>query len=42
MSDLFTIKIDTNPSPWLHDYVEIEFSKSKLQPIVDELVSECS
>ena len=42
MSDLFTIKIDTNPSPWLHDYVEIEFSKSKLQPIVDELVLECS
>ena len=42
MSDLFTIKFDTNPSPWLHDYVEIEFSKSKLQPIVDELVEECS
>ena len=42
MSDLFTIKIDTNPSPWLHNYVEIEFSKSKLQPVVDELVLECS
>ena len=42
MSDLFVIKFDVNPSPWISDYVEIEFSKSKLQPIVDELVEECS
>ena len=41
-NDLFTIKFDNNPSPWFSDYVEITFSKSKLQPIVDELVKECS
>ena len=41
-NDLLTIKFDTNPSPWFSDYVEISFSKSKLQPIVDELVKECS
>jgi len=41
-SDLFTIKFDTNPSPWFSNYVEMSFSKSKLQPIVDNLVRECS
>lgn len=41
-NDLFTIKFDTNPSPWFNTYVEITFSKSKLQPVVDELVKECS
>ena len=41
-NDLFIIKMDTNPSPWFNNYVEISFSKSKLQPIVDELVKECS
>jgi len=41
-NDLLTIKFDTNPSPWFNTYVEISFSKSKLQPIVDELVKECS
>ena len=41
-SDLLTIKFDTHPSPWFNNYVEIVFSKSKLQPIVDELVKECS
>ena len=40
--DLFTIKFDTNPSPWFNTYVEISFNKKKLQPIVDELVKECS
>ena len=40
--DLFTIKFDTNPSPWFNNYVEISFSRSKLQSIVDELVKECS
>lgn len=41
-NDTITIKFDTNPSPWFNDYVELTFSKSKLQPIVDELVKECS
>ena len=41
-NDLFTIKFDTNPSPWFNTYVELTFSKSKLQPVVDELVKECS
>ena len=41
-NDTFTIKFDTNPSPWFNTYVEISFSKTKLQPIVDELVKECS
>ena len=40
--DLFTIKFDTDPSPWFNKYVEISFSRSKLQPIVEELVQECS
>tara|TARA_B100000212_G_C27293527_1_gene498364 strand:+ start:614 stop:997 length:384 start_codon:yes stop_codon:yes gene_type:complete len=40
--DLFTVKFDTNPSPWFNTYVEIAFSKKKLQPVVDELVKECS
>ncbi len=41
-NDLFTIKFDTNPSPWFNEYVKLSFSKSKLQPVVDELVKECS
>jgi len=41
-NDTITIKFDTNPSPWFSDYVELTFSKSKLQPIVDKLVKECS
>ena len=41
-NDLFTVKFDTNPSPWFSNYVEISFSKKKLQPVVDELVKECS
>lgn len=42
MSDLFTVKFDTNPSPWFSTFVEISFSKNKLQVVVDEIVSECS
>lgn len=41
-NDTLTIKFDTDPSPWFNKYVEITFSKSKLQPVVDELVKECS
>lgn len=41
-NDLFTIKFDTDPSPWFNKYVNITFSRSKLQSIVDELVKECS
>lgn len=41
-TDLFTIKFDTNPSPWFSDYIEISFSRSKLQPVVDKLVNECN
>ena len=41
-NDTITIKFDTNPSPWFNNYVELSFSKSKLQPIVDQLVKECS
>jgi hypothetical protein len=40
--DILTIKFDTNPSPWFQKIVEINFSRKKLQPIVDELVAECS
>ena len=40
--DLFTIKFDSNPSPWFNNYVELSFSKLKLQPVVNELVKECS
>jgi hypothetical protein len=40
--DLFTIKFDTDPSPWFNKYVEISFSRSKLQHIVDSLIKECS
>ena len=40
--DLFTVKFDTNPSPWFNTYIEISFSKLKLQPVVDKLVDECS
>tara|TARA_E500000331_G_scaffold267952_1_gene259303 strand:+ start:1906 stop:2292 length:387 start_codon:yes stop_codon:yes gene_type:complete len=42
MSDLFTIKFDANPSPWFSTFVEISFSKSKLQAVVDEIITECS
>ena len=42
MSDLFTVRFDANPSPWFSTFVEISFSKSKLQFVVDEIVSECS
>ena len=42
MNDLFTIEFDSNPSPWFNTYIEISFSKIKLQPIIDNLVSECS
>ena len=41
-NDLFIVKFDTNPSPWFSNYIEISFSKKKLQPVVDELVKECS
>ena len=40
--DLFTINFDTNPSPWFTSYVEISFSRKKLQPVIDNLVEECS
>ena len=40
--DLFTIKFDIEPSPWFNNYIEISFSKKKLQPTVDSLVKECS
>ena len=40
--DLFTIKFDIEPSPWFNNYIEISFSKKKLQPTVDLLVKECS
>ena len=46
MSKFITIKFDTNPSPWLHDYVEIEFSRvscsrllmSWLQNVVERIM----
>ena len=41
-NDTLTIKFDTDPSPWFQKWVEINFSRKKLQPIVDELVAECS
>lgn len=41
-SDILTIKFDTNPSPWFQNWIEINFSRSKIQPIVDELVIACS
>ena len=41
-NDLFTIKFDTNPSPWFSSIIEINFSRLKIQPIVDDLVKECS
>ena len=40
-SDLFTVKFDDDHSPWFFSYVEISFSKKKLQPVVDELIEEC-
>ena len=40
--DLFTISYDTNPSPWFNTYIEISFSVSKLQPVINKLVNECS
>jgi len=42
MSDLFTISFDANPSPWFTTFVEISFSKAKLQSTVDEIILECS
>ena len=41
-NDTITIKFDTNPSPWFNDYVELTFKRSKIQPVVNELVKECS
>ena len=41
-NDILTIKFDTDPSPWFQKFVEINFSRKKLQPVVDELISECS
>lgn len=41
-SDLFTIRFDSEPSPWFSKYIEISFKRSKIQHVVDELVLECS
>ena len=40
--DLFVVMFDIESSPWFNNYIEISFSKKKLQPTVDQLVKECS
>ncbi len=41
-NNLFIITYDVNPSPWFNSYIEISFSKTKLQPVIDKLVFACS
>ena len=36
------IAINISDNPWISRYETMEFSKSKLQPVVNEIISSCS
>ena len=36
------IAINISDNPWISRYETMEFSKSKLQPVVNEIISNCS
>ena len=36
------IAINISDNPWISKYETMEFSKSKLQPVVNEIISSCS
>lgn len=40
-SNILTIKVDTNPSPWRSTFVEITFDKNKIQSIVNDILNSC-
>ena len=41
-NDLFDIKINTSDNPWFQNYETITFSRNKLQPLVDKIITNCT
>ena len=41
-NDTFSIKINVSDNPWISSYKTIEFSRSKIQIMVDEIIANCS
>ena len=42
LEDAMTVKFNTSDNPWMAKYEEVIFSRKKLQPIIDEIVENCS
>ena len=41
-NDLFDVKINISNNPWFQEYETITFSRKKLQPLVDQIIKDCS
>ena len=42
MSDKLTVKVNVSDNPWVTKYVDVLFSRDKIEVIVKELVTACS
>lgn len=41
-NDLFDVKLNVSNNPWFQEYETITFSRQKLQPLVDQIIKDCS